>query len=252
MTRRSRPVATLAAILAGLLAAAGLSPAPGQADSHAVIRVGTEGVYPPYNFVGDDGKLAGFDIDVGTEVCARAGLTCEWVVNDWDSIIPNLVAGNYDVIIAGMSITESRDAVIDFTETYGLPDASTYAALSADLDLATARVAVQVNTVSSAYIAGTGAVMVEYPDPDDTVAAVLGGEADAVFADREYLQPFVDQTPGLVFLGGDVFIGDGTAMGVRESDAALRETLSAAIRSMKEDGTLNRLIETWLPGAATF
>ena len=74
------------------------------AESHSVVRMGTEGAYPPYNFINDDGELAGFEIDLGNELCSRAGLTCEWVSNDWDSIIPNLVSGNYDTIIAGMSI----------------------------------------------------------------------------------------------------------------------------------------------------
>ena len=60
------------------------------------IRMGTEGAYPPYNFINDAGEVDGFERELGDELCARAMLTCEWVVNDWDSIIPNLVSGNYD------------------------------------------------------------------------------------------------------------------------------------------------------------
>ena len=90
------------------------------------IRMGTEGAYPPYNYIDDDGNLAGFEIILGNELCARANLTCEWVKNDWDSIIPNLVSGNYDTIIAGMSITAERDKVIDFTQNYMLPRPSAY------------------------------------------------------------------------------------------------------------------------------
>jgi polar amino acid transport system substrate-binding protein len=68
------------------------------------------------------GRVDGFERELGDELCARAELTCEWVKNDWDSIIPNLVSGNYDVIIAGMSITDERDEVIDFTQNYIPPD----------------------------------------------------------------------------------------------------------------------------------
>ena len=82
------------------------------AESHSVVRMGTEGAYPPYNFINDDGEVDGFEREVGDELCARAELTCEWVTNDWDSIIPNLTSGNYDTIIAGMSITAERDEVI--------------------------------------------------------------------------------------------------------------------------------------------
>ena len=66
------------------------------------IRMGTEGAYPPYNFINDAGEVDGFERELGDEICTRDKLTCEWVVNDWDSIIPNLVYGNYDTIIAGM------------------------------------------------------------------------------------------------------------------------------------------------------
>ena len=84
------------------------------ADGHSVVRMGTEGAYPPYNFINDAGEVDGFERELGDELCARAELTCEWVTNEWDSIIPNLVSGNYDTIIAGMSITDERDEVIDF------------------------------------------------------------------------------------------------------------------------------------------
>ena len=98
------------------------------ADGHSVVRMGTEGAYPPYNFINDAGEVDGFERELGDELCARAELTCEWVTNEWDSIIPNLVSGNYDTIIAGMSITDERDEVIDFTQNYTQPDPSSYLA----------------------------------------------------------------------------------------------------------------------------
>ena len=93
------------------------------------IRLGTEGAYEPWNFVNDSGKLDGFEIELGNELCKRANLSCEWVKNDWDSIIPNLKAGNYDAIIAGMSVTTERQQVIDFTSEYYPPDLSYYVGL---------------------------------------------------------------------------------------------------------------------------
>ncbi len=119
-------------ILAATLAALA---APAFADGHGVVRMGTEGAYPPYNFLNDAGEVDGFEREVGDELCARAELTCEWVTNEWDSIIPNLTSGNYDTIIAGMSITAERDEVIDFTQKYTQPDQSAYMAMSADVDL---------------------------------------------------------------------------------------------------------------------
>ena len=99
------------------------------------VRMGTEGAYPPYNFINDSGEVDGFERELGDELCARAELTCEWVKNDWDSIIPNLVSSNYDTIMAGMSITDERDEVIDFTQDYYPPTESAYVALSEGVDL---------------------------------------------------------------------------------------------------------------------
>ena len=100
-------------LTAGLLTALSINIAT--ADT---VRMGTEGAYPPYNFINDKKEVDGFERHLSDELCKRANLTFVWVVNEWDSIIPNLLAGNYDTIIAGMSITEERDKVIDFTQAY--------------------------------------------------------------------------------------------------------------------------------------
>ena len=98
------------------------------ADAEAT-RLATEGAYPPYNFVDDNGNVGGFDIDLGNELCKRAGLECTWVVNEWDTLIPNLIAGNFDAILADMTITAERKKTIDFTRNYFPPDPSTYISL---------------------------------------------------------------------------------------------------------------------------
>jgi len=113
------------------------------AGGHSVVRMGTEGAYPPYNYIDDKGEVAGFERELGDELCARAELTCEWVTNDWDSIIPNLVSGNYDTIIAGMSITDERKEKIDFTTNYTQPDPSAYLAMSEGVDVANGVIAAQ-------------------------------------------------------------------------------------------------------------
>jgi polar amino acid transport system substrate-binding protein len=210
-----------------------------------VVRLGTEGAYPPFNFIDDKGEVAGFEREFGDEICKRAALTCEWTTNEWDSIIPNLQSGNYDVIIAGMSITDEREEVIDFTQNYYPPAASAYVAASADANLK-GNVSAQVSTIQAAYVAESGATLVEYPTPDETIAAVRNGEVEAVFADKDYLRPFVDESNGaLQFVGEDISIGGGVGLGLRSSDTELKDKLNAAITSMKEDGALNALIEKY-------
>jgi len=228
-----------------LIAAAALALTAGISSAQTV-RMGTEGAYPPSNFINDSGEVDGFERELGDELCKRAELTCEWVTNEWDSIIPNLVSGNYDTIIAAMSITEEREKVIAFTEPYTPPTPSIYVAASADADIAGGVIAAQAATIQAGYLAESGATLVEFPGPDETVAAVRNGEADAVFADQDYLRPIVEESNGeLVIVGDPVPLGGGVGMGLRQSDTELKAKFDTAIESMKADGTLNAMIVKW-------
>ena len=199
------------------------------------IRMGTEGAYPPYNFINDAGEL-----------CKRASLTCEWVKNDWDSIIPNLVSGNYDTIIAGMSITAERDEVIDFTQDYFPPSPSLFVALSGgSVDVKGGVIAAQTATIQAGFVAASGATLVEFATPDETIQAVRNGEADAVLADGDFLLPIVNESNGELAVVGQESIGGGIGMGIRESDGDLKAKMNTAISSMKADGTLNTMIKKW-------
>ena len=234
-------------------AAAALTAGMAMADGHAVVRMGTEGAYPPYNFINDAGEVDGFERELGDELCARAELTCEWVTNEWDSIIPNLVSGNYDTIIAGMSVTDERKEVIAFSEQYTLPDPSAYLALQTGSGIVSGSViAAQAGTIQAAYIASTDATLLEFATPDETVAAVKNGEADAVLADKSFLAPIAEADADLSLVEQEVMIGGGIGIGMRQSDEDLKAIFDKAIMSMKDDGSLNALIAKWLPEAAQF
>ena len=219
------------------------------------VTMGTEGAYPPYNFINDSGEIDGFERELGDELCRRANLECVWATNEWDSIIPNLVSGDYDTILAGMSITDERDEVIDFTQPYIPPSPSVYVALAGAGDgVVTGKVAAQVSTVQAGYLSQSGATLVEYELAEDVFAAVLRGEAEATLVDigfaREHMAKIGE---GLAIVGPQVMLDAGTGIGVRETDGALKDKLNRAIDAMKEDGSLNTLIQKWLgPDAATF
>lgn len=238
---------TLTKLLAG---AAIVAITATSAFAGTVVRMGTEGAYAPYNFINDDGEVDGYERDLGDELCKRANLECTWVTNDWDSIIPNLVSGNYDTIMAGMSITAERDEVIDFTSEYFPSDPSSYLALAgADASVTKGVVAAQTATIQAAYVAESGATVVEFATMEDTIAAVRNGEADSVLADNTALKDIIAASGGaLAFVGDNVSIGGGIGMGVRESDGELRDKFEAAIASMKADGSLNALIAKWFDG----
>lgn len=225
-----------------LIAATTLALTAGMGSAQTV-RLGTEGAYPPYNFIDQNGEVAGFERELGDELCKRAKLDCTWVTNEWDTIIPNLVSSNYDAILAAMSINDERKAVIAFTQSYLPPAPSSYVALEEGVDLEAGVVAVQTGTVQASYVAETGATLLEFPNIDQVLAAIRNGEADAGFGDHEVMRPFVEESNDLVFVGEQVELDEGIGIGVRQSDTELRETFDAAITSMKEDGSLNELIK---------
>ena len=100
-----------------LLALAALVLVSGNALAEKV-RIGTEGAYPPFNMIDKNGKPAGFDVDIANALCEKMGAECTFVTQDWDGIIPGLLARKYDAIVASMSITEERKKAVDFTDRY--------------------------------------------------------------------------------------------------------------------------------------
>lgn len=241
-----------------LAAAAALIALTGAASAQS-IRIGSEGAYAPWNFLDDSGQLAGFEIDLGNELCSRAGLTCEWVQNEWDSIIPNLQAGNYDAIMAGMSITDERKQTIDFSQDYFPPDPSKYvgaAGATFDFDnLSGVKIGAQGATIQHAYIQENFAAnntIQAYEDADQAMADLLAGNLDLILADSAYLEAVVAGNSAIAFTGPDVLIGGGVGIGLRKPDDELETKLNAALDSVKADGTLDKLIAQWFEGRGPY
>ena len=209
--------------------------------------MGTEGAYEPYNYINDAGELVGSELELGDELCRRAELECEWVTNEWDTIIPNLVDGQYDTILAGMSITDERDELIDFTQAYFPPSPSLYiSAVGAGDDVVNGRVAAQVATIHADYLAESDATLIEYDLAEDLVSAMLSGEAGAGLIDREFAHESIAASGNrLTVVGPEVLLDSGIGIGVREEDTDLKNALNEAIDSMKADGSLNTLIRKW-------
>lgn len=245
-----RPILLAAALTAALTGTAA-------ADT---VRLGTEGAYAPWNFINDAGDVDGFEIELGNELCVRAELECEWVVNDWDTIIPNLLAGNYDAIVAGMSITEERMQTIDFSDNYYPPDPSKFmiaAGNNVDFDaMSGLKIGVQGATIQAAYAEenfGGDNTIVSFETADDSIANLSAGDVDVVLADGGYLDPIATASGGVLEMAGpNVMIGAGVGAGLRKDDNELEAALNAAIASMKADGSLNELIVKWFDPPNTF
>lgn len=214
------------------------------------VRFVTEGAYAPWNYIDDDGELAGFEIDLGNELCTRMDASCEWVTNEWDSIIPNLIAGNYDAILAGMSITEERMQTITFSQEYFPSEPARYiASENATLDfenLKDLRIGAQGATIHSAFLEknlSADNTIVKYETADQSVTDLAAGNIDILFADGLFLAPVVEGSGGsLVFVGPEQQLGGGVGIGMRQDETELHSKLQAALDSVKADGKLDELI----------
>ena len=128
-----------------------------QAQAEDVLRIGVEGAYPPFSEKTASGELIGFDIEVANALCEKMGRKCELVEQDWDGIIPALLAKKYDAIVASMSITEERKKRVDFTDKYYNTPAKFVAAENSGLSdspdaLAGKRIGVQRGTIHQCYM----------------------------------------------------------------------------------------------------
>ncbi len=250
MTLKGRFIHALSALL---LAAALvlLLAACSRADT---VVIATDGNYHPFNFINGEGEIDGLERELGEELCGRADLECEWVLNDWEEMIPDLVAEEFDAIFAGMSITAEREETIDFTEAYYPPTPSIYLARAGEGDEAVqGTIGATANTIYSDYFTEQGRPFVSLEGSIDLAEAVLNGEVDATLVDHGYGVEKLAQYEGqLVMVGPTVLLDRGLGIGVRKG-GDLKGKLDEALASMKADGTLNTIILKWVgEDASTF
>jgi polar amino acid transport system substrate-binding protein len=218
------------------------------------VKIGIDpAAYPPFTELNADGTWKGWEIELGTEVCKRAELECEFVATAWDGIIPALTAGQIDVIMSSMSITEERMKVIDFSDKYYNTPTLMMVTKGSGLTTDAASVAGKiigtiVSTTQEAY------VMAHYPDselksyqtPDESYQDLVAGRIDAVVSDslvgNEWLK---SETGACCESAGNVpddaaILGKGAGFGIRQGDP-IKDKLNAAIASIRADGTYDAI-----------
>jgi polar amino acid transport system substrate-binding protein len=227
---------------------AALSLFAGSAMAQEKLIIGTEGAYPPFNNLEADGSLVGFDIDVAKALCEEMKVTCEFVTQDWDGIIPALQAKKFDAIIASMSITPERLEKVDFSKKYyNTPPAVAVPKDSAITDvagLAGKTVGAQSSTTHANYAEKHMAEseLKLYPTADEYKLDLEGGRVDAVVDDIVVLSEWLKSDAGacckiLTPLPVDVEInGEGAGIAVRKGETALADKFTAAIAAIRANG----------------
>lgn len=229
----------------------------GPVAAQDTLRIGTEGAYPPFNQINQDGELEGFDIDIANALCEEMDRECEFVTQDWDGIIPGLLAGKYDAIIASMSITPERDKAVDFTERYYSNKLRFAAKKSSDIEpteesLEGKTVGAQRATISAEWLEENMGDVVDikrYDTQENAFLELDSGRIDAVLADMLVAYEWLDSQEGsdYEFKGEAVYEGDKIAIAVEEGNDELRKEFNEAIDAIREDGTYQEINEKYFP-----
>ena len=243
------------------------------------IKIGTEGAYPPWNGTNAAGELEGAEIDLAADLCARMNAECEFVVQDWDGMIPALEIGKYDAIMAGMSITEERKMKIDFSIGYMTEPASLSALRGSALGTLKAPGKVNLDNMDSetkgllatiqSVLAGTtvgvqtstthenflneymdGVDIKVYDTQQNMELDLAAGRIDAALSDKASMQAFTETSVGnrVKLIGPDLFggsFGGGVGVGIRKSDSDLTAMFNKAISEASADGSIKSISIKW-------
>ncbi|WP_298957680.1 ABC transporter substrate-binding protein [uncultured Roseibium sp.] len=221
-----------------------------EAKDWSKVRIGTEGAYPPFNNMTANGDLVGFDIDIAKALCAEMKVECEFVISDWDGIIPGLQAGKFDAIIASMSITDERKEKVDFTAKYyntppaiAVPKDSKLEGTS-DENLKGVNLGAQSSSTHSNYAEEklSSANLSLYPTAEEYKLDLVSGRLDAVVDDVVVLSEWLATDDGACckILGtltpDPVINGEGAGIAIRKDDGELKEMFNQAIEAIIANG----------------
>jgi len=227
-----------------------------QAKDWKIVRIGVEGAYPPFSYTTADGKLEGFDIDIARALVKAMGAEIKLVPQDWDGIIPALMARKYDGIIASMSITEERKKKVAFTNKYYNTPAKFVCKKGTvkEFTKETLRgktVGVQRATTHDSYLTdnyGKDVKIKRYATQDDAYLDMAAGRLDFLLADSVALSDgFLKKPEGkdFEFVGPDMtdvrWFGEGVGVACRKKDKDLVEMFNKAIDQIRADGTYKKI-----------
>lgn len=241
------------------------------------VTVGVEGAFPPFNSTTASGELEGLDLDVIKEVCKRAELDCKIVAQDWDSQIPSLLAGKFDVVLT-MGPNPERRKVIDFSDPYVItpntflvgadsPIADlphTGESLSTDTEEGKKAVAdlkqalkgmtlgASLSTSQLQFVEENFGDVVEvrtYKSSEQVQLDLEGGRLDGQFDNVVFAHDRAARSQGALKTTGPLLVGGimatNVCLGIRKDEPELKAILDKAIAEMREDGTLAKFSEKW-------
>jgi polar amino acid transport system substrate-binding protein len=221
----------------------------------AEITIASEGARPPYNYL-DNNQLAGFEIDLGQALCARMGVKCNFIAQNWDDLIPGLIEHHYDAIMAAMEITPDREAKIAFSLPYVRMPSAFMVGRASELTQASPetltdkKIGVEAGGPHQTYLEDLykNSEITPYATLEDAVLDLAEGRVDAVLGDKDAVVTFLEtrKEGACCRLLADVahdpaYFGAGIGIGLRKEDQALKAMFDKAIAALDADGTFTTI-----------
>lgn len=221
------------------------------------LTMSTNASFPPYEMVADDGSFEGIDIEVAGAIAEKLGLELQVDDMGFDAALQAAQTGKSDMVMAGVTVTEERQAVMDFSNSYAngvqVVIVKEDSPIQTVDDLANANmIGCQMGTTGYTFCSDTpenGGFGEDHVTPyDDGAAAVqalMNGQIDAVVIDNKPAQEYVAANPGLKILDGD-FTNEDYAIGVAKGNTALLDAINGALEELTADGTIQSIVDKYI------
>lgn len=216
-----------------------------------VLTMMTATGFPPFEYLGEDGKPAGVDIDLAQLVADELGVELEVLDMDFNLLIESLKSGKGQLIAAGMTATSERAEQIDFSITYTLNGLILLVPKGSDIktadDLAGKNIAVQESTTAHIYAQEElGIEPLAFKNANECATAVMGGKADAAILDKVPAQTLAMANPDALETVEQLLTEEEMAMGVAKGNEDLLEVVNSVLQKAMDDGTVESLTDKHL------
>lgn len=223
------------------------------------IKVGLEGTYPPFSFLGADGKLAGFEVEFAQALAQAMGVKVQLQATPWAGILAALESKRLDVVINQVTISDERKKKYDFSQAYTVSgiqalvkkkDADRFKAAK---DLSGQKVGVGLGTNYEQWLKANvpEAIVKTYDDDPTKIQDLLVGRTDAILIDRLAALEMVTKTKGTLAVSGPAFSRLESGVALRKGEPELLAAINKAIDKMRADGTLATLSKKYFQDDVT-
>ena len=215
------------------------------------LTMSTNAAFPPYESTDDNGNFVGIDIDVAAAIAEKLGLELKVDDMDFDAALLAAQNGKSDLVMAGVTVTEDRQLVMDFSDSYATGIQSIIVKEDSDVatpdDLADKMIGTQRGTTGYIYCSDDfgDEHVTPYDDGLTAVQALVNGQVDAVVIDNAPAKEFVAANPGLKILD-TAYAEEDYAIGVAKGNTAMLDAINGALEELKNDGTLQAIIDKYI------